>query len=178
MSDSRSVIGQWQKVVDILRKQGDEVTVVEPSQFFTVGCPTYPEIRLALVSPSRLARVIEDARAHYVHIATEGPLGHLARRYCLKRGLGYTTSYHTKFPEYVAARFPIPQSWLYGIVRRFHNDGLACMVATESLENDLRARGFRNLVRWSRGVNSGHFRPRDNAGQTVIMKTHDDPIEP
>lgn len=157
------VVRSLQRMVAILSSWGDHVTVIAPSDFRTLPCPTYPEIRLSLVGPDRIARMIEADNPDYVHIATEGPLGLMARRYCLKAGRGYTTSYHTKFPEYVTARVPVPLDWLYGFMRRFHNGGLGCMVATESLENDLRARGFNNLMRWSRGVDADLFRPRDEA---------------
>lgn len=157
------VVRSLQRMVAILRSWGDQVTVIAPSGFRTLPCPTYPEIRLSLAGPGRIGRMIEAASPDYVHIATEGPLGLMARRHCLKSGCGYTTSYHTKFPEYVTARAPVPLDWLYGFMRRFHNGGLGCMVATESLENDLRARGFNNLMRWSRGVDANLFRPRGDA---------------
>jgi glycosyltransferase involved in cell wall biosynthesis len=77
----------------------------------------------------------------------------------------YTTSYHTRFPEYVSARLPVPESWLYALVRRFHNGGAGCMVATDTLAAELSARGFRNLMRWGRGIDAELFRPRpDEAG--------------
>ena len=157
------VVRSLQRMVTILGSWGDRVTVIAPSDFHTLPCPTYPEIRLSLTMPGRIGRMIEAADPDYVHIATEGPLGLMARRHCLKTGRGYTTSYHTKFPEYVTARAPVPLDWLYGFMRRFHNGGLGCMVATESLENDLRARGFDNLMRWSRGVDANLFTPRGGA---------------
>jgi glycosyltransferase involved in cell wall biosynthesis len=150
-------------VSSLLRTQGDDVTVVAPDRFRTLPCPTYPEIRLALAGPAAVARAIDDSAADFVHIATEGPLGMLARRHCLAGGRGFTTSYHTRFPEYLSARMPVPKAWTYAIVRRFHNSGLGCMVATPSLEAELAARGFRNLMRWSRGVDRELFRPRPAA---------------
>lgn len=158
------VVRSLQRMVTLLGSWGDRVTVIAPSDFKTLPCPTYPEIRLSLTRPGRVGRMIEAAEPDYVHIATEGPLGLMARRHCLKTGRTYTTSYHTKFPEYVTARAPVPLDWLYGFMRRFHNGGVGCMVATESLENDLRARGFNNLMRWSRGVDAELFRPRPDAG--------------
>ncbi len=145
----------------ILRAADDKVTVIHPGLFRTVPCPTYAEIRLAVTTPGRIGRMIEDAAPDVVHISTEGPLGRSARRHCLRTGRGFTTSYHTRFPEYVSARFPIPESWLYEIVRRFHNDGLGCMVATASLRDELAARGFENLMHWPRGVDPELFKPTD-----------------
>jgi glycosyltransferase involved in cell wall biosynthesis len=116
-----------------------------------------------LARPSEIAALVEGAGDACLHIATEGPLGLLARRYALSRGRGFTTSYHTKFPEYLSARVPVPLSWGYGFMRRFHNAGKGCMVATASLRDDLAGRGFNNLMLWSRGVDHALFRPRSGA---------------
>ena len=96
-----------------------------------------------------------------VHIATEGPLGLAARRWCLRRGRSFTTSYHTQFPEYVRARVPIPVAVSYAFLRWFHGSAAHTLVATPSMQNALAERGFRNLVPWSRGVDTDLFRPRD-----------------
>jgi glycosyltransferase involved in cell wall biosynthesis len=146
-----------------LERLGATVTMVTPAAFWTVPCPTYPEIRLSLASYRTVARHIEAGMPAYVHIATEGPLGLKARRWCIRHGMPYTTSYHTRFPEYVSARWPLPERWLYALVRRFHNAGAGCMVATESLARELSARGFTNLMRWSRGIDAELFRPRPAA---------------
>ena len=153
------VVHSLRHICRILRAKGDRITVIHPSLFRTIPCPTYPEIRLAMTTPARVGRMIEEAAPDVVHISTEGPLGRLARRHCRKTGRGFTTSYHTRFPEYVNARFPIPMAWLYAIVRRFHNDGLGCMVATASLRDELKARGFNNLMLWPRGVDPERFKP-------------------
>ena len=157
------VVNSLERVVGELRAGGDVVEVIAPDRFRTLPCPTYPEIRLSLTTPARIAALVGAARPDFIHIATEGPLGMLARRHCLKRGRGFTTSYHTKFPEYLAARVPLPHAWAYAWMRRFHNAGLGCMVATASLEADLAAHGFRNLMRWPRGVDSELFHPRPGA---------------
>lgn len=157
------VVNTLERVVDGLRAGGDEVTLIAPDRFRTVPCPTYPDIRLALTTPGRVAGLLRESGAEFVHIATEGPLGQLARRACLKAGRSFTTSYNTKFPEYLAARAPIPLAWGYAAVRRFHNAGRGCMVATRSLKRDLAARGFERLLLWSRGVDAELFRPRPGA---------------
>ena len=143
-----------------LERMGVEVCMVTPQNFHSVPCPTYPEIRLSVASYRRIAKEIERGQPSYVHIATEGPLGFMARRWCIKNGMRFSTSYHTRFPEYVAARFPVPESWLYAFVRWFHNGGSTCMVATPSLESELEARGVKNLKRWSRGIDAIQFHPR------------------
>ena len=148
-----------------LERMGVEVCMVTPQNFHSVPCPTYPEIRLSVASYGRVSKEIAKSQPSYVHIATEGPLGFMARRWCLKHGMRFSTSYHTRFPEYVAARFPVPESWLYAFVRWFHNGGSACMVATPSLEAELTAKGVKNLKRWSRGIDAAQFFPREKQAQ-------------
>ena len=143
-----------------LARMGIDVSMVTPEGFRSVPCPTYPEIRLSIASYRQVARKIEAVRPNYIHIATEGPLGLTARRWCRKNGMPFSTSYHTRFPEYVAARLPIPQSWLYAFVKWFHNAGSGCMVATPSLAKELQQRGIQNLLSWSRGIDSTLFRPQ------------------
>ncbi|MFT4181335.1 MAG: glycosyltransferase family 1 protein [Rhizobium sp.] len=143
-----------------LARMGVEVSMITPEGFRNVPCPTYPEIRLSIASYHKVAARIEATQPTYVHIATEGPLGLTARRWCLKNGMPFSTSYHTRFPEYVSARLPIPQRWLYAFVRWFHNAGSGCMVATPSLADELRLKGIRNLLPWSRGIDSTLFRPQ------------------
>ncbi len=157
------VVRSLDRTAGELRQMGVDVDFLTPLEFKTIPCPSYPEIRLSLTWPSRVRRRIADSGADFVHIATEGPLGMLARKAVLAAGRSYTTSYHTRFPEYVSARVPVPESWSYVMLRRFHNAGSGCMVATASLEQDLAARGFTNLLRWSRGVDHTIFKPRDVA---------------
>jgi glycosyltransferase involved in cell wall biosynthesis len=140
---------------------GFEVGFLAPPLFLTLPCPTYPEIRLSLAGPRAIARHIEHVRPDFIHIATEGPIGYMTRRYCRKRRWPFTTSYHTRFPEYVSARLPVPETWLYGFQRRFHNGSAGTFVATPSLEADLKARRFERLMLWSRGVDTELFRPRN-----------------
>ncbi len=138
---------------------GVELQFLTPEGYRSFALPTYPEIRMSLVTPGAISRRIVELAPDHIHIATEGPLGLLARRHCLKTGLPFTTSYHTKFPEYVAARLPVPERLSYAMLRRFHNAGSGIMVSTPSLEADLAARGFLRLMRWSRGVDTTLFTP-------------------
>jgi glycosyltransferase involved in cell wall biosynthesis len=140
---------------------GHEAIAITPDLFRTIPCPTYPEIRLALLPRRRMARIIESFRPCVVHIATEGPIGIAARSYCLKRRVPFTTAFHTKFPEYVEARFKVPAAWTYRLVRRFHAPSHSVMVATPTVEAELKRHGFINIQRWSRGVDTDLFRPRD-----------------
>jgi len=140
---------------------GFEISFLAPPLFRTLPCPTYPEIRLALAGPRAIARHIERMRPDFIHIATEGPIGLMTRRYCRKTRWPFTTSYHTRFPEYVAARLPVPEDWCYGLQRRFHNGSAGTFVATPSLAAELKGRGFERLMLWSRGVDTELFKPRN-----------------
>ena len=142
---------------------GANVQFLTPQGFRSFRMPTYPEIRLAATTTTNVAHRIEALSVNHVHIATEGPLGIAARRYCLKKNLCFTTSYHTKFPEYVSARTFIPKSWVYRFLRRFHNAGSGIFVSTESLATDLEAHGFNKLMRWSLGVDHERFRMRSTS---------------
>ncbi|MEM7620343.1 MAG: glycosyltransferase family 1 protein [Pseudomonadota bacterium] len=154
------VVRTYSRLVKEIEKLGGVVEIITPSQFFTMPCPTYPEIQLALLGTGAVAKRVEAFRPHFIHIATEGPIGLMTRAYCRKAGHTFTTSYHTRFPEYVAARFPIPESWCYAIQRKFHNGGSGMMVATLSLEQELQKKGFNNILHWSRGVDTEQFHPR------------------
>ena len=132
--------------------------MITPDQFRALGCPTYPEIRLALNAWPRVGKLLRDMRPENIFIATEGPLGLAARHYCRSKGLGFTTSYGTNFPEYIRLRFPIPEDWSYKYFRWFHNGADAVMVPTESLRRGLEDKGFRNTVLWSLGVDTELFR--------------------
>jgi len=154
------VVRTIEKLSDELRAMGQEMALLTPGGFRTLPCPTYPEIRLALTRSGVIARYIDDFHPDYIHIATEGPLGLLVRRYCLRRALRFTTSYHTRFPEYLAARSPVPATWGYAYQRWFHNAGASMMVTTPSLERELTARGFANITQFTRGVDTELFRPR------------------
>jgi glycosyltransferase involved in cell wall biosynthesis len=140
---------------------GVEISFLTPQSFRTVALPSYPDLRLALPWPAEIARLIEAAGADSIHIATEGPVGLLVRRYCRKHELPFTTSFHTRFPEYVSARSPIPESWVWTMLRWFHRPSQAVMAATPALATELRMRGFRKVVLWSRGVDTSLFHPRD-----------------
>jgi len=155
------VVRTYERLADELPKLGAEVSFLVPSQFRTLPCPTYPEIRLALATPGMVTRHIEAVGADFIHIATEGPIGLLTRQYCRNAKRPFTTSYHTRFPEYVSARLPIPESWCYAFQRRFHNSGAGLFVAAPSVEADLKAKGFDRMMRWTRGVDVDLFRPRD-----------------
>jgi len=138
---------------------GVEINFLTPEGFPTVPVPTYPHLRLALPGMRRIARLIEQQRPDAIHIATEGPIGFAVHRYCRRRGVPFTTSYTTRFPEYISARVPIPEALSYAVLRRFHAAAAATMVSTPSLLAELKQRKFSNLVMWTRGVDTELFRP-------------------
>ena len=140
-------------------KLGTGIDFLSPEGFWTYPVPTYPGLRLALPRRKRIAERIEAASPDAIHIATEGPIGHAVRAYCIRQGRPFTTSYTTRFPEYISARSPIPQEWVYGALRRFHAAAAVTMVATPSLMTELSERGFVNLGMWTRGVDIDLFRP-------------------
>ncbi|WP_150287024.1 glycosyltransferase family 4 protein [Rhabdaerophilum calidifontis] len=154
------VVRTLQQVRALAVPLGMETRFVTPDEFPTLPMPGYPEIRLALARASALAERIAAFRPDVVHVATEGPIGFAARRASLQSNTPLTTSYHTRFPEYLRARAPVPVALSYAMLRRFHGAADAVLVSTASLEADLRARGFRNLMPWSRGVDLRLYRPR------------------
>jgi glycosyltransferase involved in cell wall biosynthesis len=143
-----------------LEKMGHTVGFIGPDQFKTIPLPGYQEIRIAMKPRRKLERLIAEFDPEAIHIATEGPLGWAGRAICRRRGLAFTTSYHTSFPEYLAERGPIPKSLSYAVLRNFHRASTAVMVATPTISRLLTDRGFANIKRWTRGVDTDLFRPR------------------
>jgi glycosyltransferase involved in cell wall biosynthesis len=156
---TNGVVSTLSQTAAWLVRFGHEVKVLTPQDFRSVACPTYPEIRLSLFPYRKVEKEIGAFAPQALHIATEGPLGLSARRFCVKRGVRFTTSYHTQFPQYLRARFPIPLKVSYGALRRFHAAGARCMVSTASMRRELAAQGFKNLACWQRGVDTEKFKP-------------------
>jgi len=142
-----------------LIRLGHTVEVLEPSRFRTFPLPSYPEIRVALGAGGRTKSIIDAFGPDAIHIATEGPIGWAARAYCLSRKLPFTTSFHTRFPEYLHARTGFPVALSYHVMRNFHWPAAAVLVTTNSLKRELEGRGFRNIRIWVRGVDTELFKP-------------------
>lgn len=143
--------------VERLRARGHIVETVTPDGFTTIPCPSYPEIRLALAAARAMRRRLDGFAPDAIHIATEGPLGWAARRWCLDRDMAFTTSFHTRFADYLAVRTRLPAALFWAPLRRFHRRAARVFVATPTLEAELRARGFERLHRWTRGVDTMLF---------------------
>jgi glycosyltransferase involved in cell wall biosynthesis len=143
-----------------LKALGHEVRYASPEGRLSIPLPTYKEIRLSLFPRRSLERLIDEYQPTTIHIATEGTLGLSARAICIKRGLPFSTSFHTRFPDYVHVRFPfVPESAIYRLLRWFHAPAFAMMVATDRLKRELESHGFRNTRIWSRGVDVDQFHP-------------------
>jgi glycosyltransferase involved in cell wall biosynthesis len=152
-----SVVTTLAELVRHLQGVGHSVTVVHAGQFRTWPCPGHEGIELALFPGQRLCQLMDDARPDAIHIATEGPLGWAARRYCQRRRLAFTTAFHTKFPEILQAALKLPLSWGYALVRWFHRPSSGVMVPTLGVMEMLRQRGFRQLREWTHGVDTRLF---------------------
>jgi glycosyltransferase involved in cell wall biosynthesis len=152
---------------------GTDLEFLSAQGFRTLPMPGYPEIRLALTGPGDIERKLDRTRADCVHIATEGPIGHAVRRVCIKRGMPFTTSFHTRFPDYLAERLPLPERWTtdmaWGWLRRFHAQSAAVLAATPTLKQELTDRGFSNVKLWSRGVDGQLFRPRNTFKNVEVL---------
>ena len=154
------VVRTLTRVVAELREMGEVVEVISPDQFQTLPMPTYPEIKLAMGAYEKVQQRFKAFEPEAIHIATEGPIGLAARRICLEWKLPFTTSYHTRFPEYIAARLPLPLAAGYAYMKWFHKPSGRMMVATPTLREELERHGFRNISQWSRGVDTETFHPR------------------
>ena len=153
-------------LVDLLHKlesMGHQTQLIEPSCFKRVRCPGYPEIELAWRPRQVLEGLLDSFRPEAIHFATEGPLGLAARAHCRRRGLSFTTAFHTRFPEFLSAATRIPAPWGYALLRHFHAESSGVMVPSQGTMDILRQYRFRNLRRWSHGIDLDLFRPRPNA---------------
>ncbi|MAP24650.1 MAG: alpha-mannosyltransferase [Rickettsiales bacterium] len=154
------VVRTYERLVQELINKGIDVCVIEPSQFTTFPLPGYSEIKLSLVLSNYIDKVVKDKKPDHIHIATEGPIGLAMRRYCLRNDISFTTSFHTKFPEYIEARTLIPSHISYYLLKRFHNAARSVLVSTNSLMKTLQAKGFKNIKLWPKAVDTKIFRPK------------------
>lgn len=161
------VVRTYEHVTDYLQRSGHQVSIISPLDFFTIPCPTYPSIKLALFPRSGVINHIRSFSPDAIHIATEGPIGHAARAWCLRNDIPFTTSFHTRFPEYIRMRVPVPLGLSYSYVRKFHQSAKRTLVPTVSQQQQLQGRGFSNVVVWSRGVDTRMFYPRSRTDTTV-----------
>ena len=159
---TNGVVTTLKATIEQLGRLGHEVRVISPQGLASIPAPSYPEIRLAIAPGFHIAREIKSFRPHAIHIATEGPIGVSMRRYCRRHGIPFTTAYHTRYPEYLNARWPIPISVSYAWLRGFHGAAARTFVSSNSLRTELSSRGFQHLHQWQRGVDLQLFRPIDD----------------
>lgn len=160
---TNGVVSTLEHTVARLKARGHDVHLVTPEGFDSFALPGYPEIRVAQGVQKRVGSLLAQANPQAIHIATEGPVGFAVRAWCVSQRYRFTTSYHTQFPEYLRKRLPVPLSWSYALMRWFHSAGHRCMVSTQSMQDELASRGFRNIVRWRRGVDTRLFFPRSKS---------------
>lgn len=161
------VVRTWQHVTKEMAKLGHDPHVIHPGQFKTIGAPRYPEIRLSLFPGRRLRKQLNDLNPDAIHIATKGPLGMAARKWCTKNNIPYTTSYHTQFPHYLRQYFGIPKTLSYKFIRYFHGKAKHTLVPTQQVGKELQQNGLRNIVVWSRGVDTDLFKPDYETPETL-----------
>jgi len=173
---TNGVVTTLKTVLGRLEDKGYEVSVIHSGLFKTIPLPSYPEIRVAILPKRKIKKLVEEFAPDHVHIATEGPLGMAAKKLFDKNNQRYTTSLHTKFPEYVNERLPfIKVSWGYHVLNWFHRKAAAVMVTTESMRQELVENGMNadQLKIWGRGVNSDLFQPnperKTNRDEPVLM---------
>lgn len=151
------VVRTLETTAAMMRDRGHAVEIISPDRFWNFPAPTYPEIRLALARPGAIERMIDDHGCDVVHIATEGPLGLAARRHCIRTRQPFTTSFHTRFPDYLHARFRAPRSWSWKFLAWFHRPAHAVLVATPRLAAELASHGLPHSRIWSRGVDLSRY---------------------
>jgi glycosyltransferase involved in cell wall biosynthesis len=151
------VVRTLQSVRDELVSQGHDVMIVSPDLFYSMPCPTYPEIRLAFASTGSVGRMLEEFSPQAIHLATEGPVCLAARRWCLARDFPFTTAYHTQFPDYVAARTGVNPEWVWRYIRWFHSPAQSILASTASIADTLKAHGLTQIRHWGRGVDLSTF---------------------
>ncbi len=151
------VVRTLQSVRAELERQGHEVLVISPERFYSMPCPTYPEIRLAFARTASVGKMLADFNPHAIHLATEGPICLAARRWCLARDFPFTTAYHTQFPDYVSARIGIDPGWIWRYITWFHWPAQAVLASTPSIATTLRDHGLTRIKHWGRGVDLSTF---------------------
>ncbi len=156
---TNGVVNTLSRLVVHLETAGVDVLVLSPQEHRTVPFPSYPEVRVSR-DPWKAIPRLREFQPDFVHIATEGPLGLWVRWWMRRRNLAFTTSFHTRFPEYLSTRIPVPLEWGYRFERWFHGEAERTLVGTETLIRELRARRVgQNLVLWPRGVDADLFQP-------------------
>ena len=153
------VVTTWKNLISHSEKQSVAFEIIHPFLFKSFAWPFYKEIRLPLVSYKTIENKINNINPDYIHIATEGILGWLTRKYCKKESIPFTTSYHTKFPEFLWSLYKIPKFVSFKVIKKFHSSSSKILVNTPTMKKDLHSKGFSNLIEWTRGIDRNIFKP-------------------
>jgi glycosyltransferase involved in cell wall biosynthesis len=159
MPQINGVVTTLTNTIKALERLGHDVKLFTPDLFKNYPCPGYPDVRLAFLCGPTLRPLIKAFKPDALHLVTEGPVGYAARRYCQAFGYRYTSSYLSQYPDYLNLRIGFPKLISAAYLRWFHSDSANIMVTTPTLEQELRGKGYQNLVRWSRGVDTDLFKP-------------------
>jgi glycosyltransferase involved in cell wall biosynthesis len=164
------VVTTFKNLEDQASLAGHRIVYCDPGQFPHFDCPGYPEVKLCW--PHGISKKIKALQPDYIHIATEGPVGLFARWWCERNSIPYNTSYHTDFAQFLKRMYGVPESWTWWYLRWFHKNSHRVLVTTESIRQDLSARGFANLRVWTRGVDrtifNSRYRDRTTAGPVLL----------
>lgn len=145
------VVKTYKSIEKYAEVSGHSIVYLDPGKFKYINCPGYPEVKLAW--PWKFKQKIEALQPDHIHIATEGPLGIMAKLFCEKHSIEYTTAYHTKFPEFIKGIYGIPLWVTYPYLKWFHKKSKSIFVNTKSLKEEMLDRGFnKNITLWTRGV--------------------------
>ena len=153
------VVTTFQSVIPLLEKKGFEIKILHPEMFNNFSYPWYKEIKISFNTKTVTEKFFKEFNPDIVHIMTEGPVGFAGRKYCLKNKLRYTSSFHTRFPDYIKQRAYIPKSLTYSILRRLHDNSVNVLVPSLSMVEELERYNFKNLKVWNRGVDTELFNP-------------------
>jgi len=151
------VVTTMRNTRDHATKLGHQVQMITPDQFRSIPCPMYEEIRLSLKPYRKLAQMLDSGQPDVIHVATEGPLGAAVNKYCSRNGIPFTSSLHTRFPEYIRMHAPVPLNVSYYYLRNFHKAAQNTLVRTATQKKELEKRGFRNLRIWPGAVDTTLF---------------------
>lgn len=139
-----------------LRQMGHKVTILDGLVLGSVpqGMTTYQYV-------AQLLDEIDLQPDDRIHIVTQGQLGYLARQYCVKKGLAFTTAYHTQYPEYLSDRHSFNAETVYEYIRWFNSKSSQVIVPTPTMAQRLVDKGIPHAVPCLHGVDTERFRPRE-----------------
>jgi glycosyltransferase involved in cell wall biosynthesis len=150
-------------LVDQARLQGDVMYTFHPHRCkIRFPLPQYPEIVVGVPNPLKVLKLLKKQKWDHIHIATpESILGITFAKSCRKLKIPFSTSCHTKFPEFVNAKYPwIKTETGWKFMNKVYRDSTHILTTTESMKQELIKHGFKqNIYTWTRGVDRTYFKP-------------------